>query len=138
MKNMPKKLMIIIGAVLLIGGAVAVYFFVLRGSNQEEEPVVVYNYAIENAFVTNVKDSTKLFKTTVILVVNEEGMEETLDANIYIIRDTILFIMRNLTEEDISSSDIRDRLRNSIPAALNDALQIENVISVYFSDFVMQ
>lgn len=139
MKKMPKKLMIIIiGAVLLIGAAVAVYFFVLRGSNEAEEPVVVYNYAIENAFVTNVKDSTKLFKTTVILVVNEEGMEETLDSNIYIIRDTILFIMRNLTEADISSSDIRERLQNSIPAALNEALQIENIVTIYFSDFVMQ
>lgn len=134
---MPKKAILIAAAlaVVLAAGA-AVYFFVFRDAG--DKPAPLYNYAVEDAFVTNVKDSVKLFKTTVVLVVNEKDMDELLSSKQYIIRDTILFIMRNLTEEDIRSDDIQDRLRVSIPQALNQALQIENVVSVYFSDFVMQ
>lgn len=121
-------------AVVLAAGA-AVYFFVLRKS----EPVAkLYDYAIEDSFVTNVKDSSKLFKATVILVLNQDKLGETLDANQYVVRDTVLFILRDLTEDDIRSGDIQDKLRVTIPKALNAALGIDNVVSVYFSDFVMQ
>lgn len=135
---MPKKKIVIIAAALavVIAAGSAIYFFVLRKSGPEVPQL--YDYAIEDAFVTNVKDSTKLFKATVILVVNQDKLDELLDANQYVVRDTVLFILRDLTEEDIRSSDIQDRLRVTIPEALNRALQIDNVVSVYFSDFVMQ
>jgi flagellar basal body-associated protein FliL len=99
---------------------------------------VFYNYAIADSFVTNVKDSSKLFKTTVVLVLNKAEMDSFIKENQYTVRDTILFILRDLTEEDIKSSDIQDKLRISIPQALNAALKIDNIVSVYFSDFVMQ
>jgi len=135
---MPKKVIIIIAVFLVIalvaGGAV--YFFLFR--NSKNESVQLYNYAIADSFVTNVKDSTKLFKVTVILVLNKEGMDEYFKSNLYTVRDTILFILRGLTEDDIMSSDIQDRLRATIPKAINETLKIDNVVSVYFSDFVMQ
>ena len=49
-----------------------------------------------------------------------------------------MIILRDLTDEDISSPDIMDRLRSRIPAELNKALEIDNIVSVYFNDFVMQ
>ncbi|NCB27434.1 MAG: flagellar basal body-associated FliL family protein, partial [Bacteroidia bacterium] len=66
------------------------------------------------------------------------GLEEFFEENQYIVRDTILFILRDLTEADIRSNDIQDKLRVTIPQALNTALQIENLMSVRFIDFVMQ
>lgn len=133
---MPRKAVAAILIVVLAAGA-AVYFFVWKDAGKEGEPAL-YHYAIKNAFVTNVKESSKLFKATVVLVVNEKGLDKLLDAEQYVIRDTILFILRGLTEEDIKSESVQDRLRVSIPQSLNDALQIENVVSVYFGDFVMQ
>lgn len=131
-----KKSLLIIIAIVLIGGGIGAYFLFFK--ENEDAKVEQYNYAIKDAFITNVKDSAKLFKTQVVLVVNEKGMEETLDENLYTIRDAILFILRDLTEDDITSMDIQDSLRDSIPKALNQALEVDYVVSVYFSDFVMQ
>ena len=36
------------------------------------------------------------------------------------------------------SSDIQDKLRVEIPQIVNKALNIDSIVSVYFSDFVMQ
>jgi flagellar basal body-associated protein FliL len=137
---MPKKAIIIIAVLFVALVAGAVYFLVIKGDTKEAgpEPVVFYNYAIADSFVTNVKDSSKLFKTTVVLVLNKAEMDTFIKENQYTVRDTILFILRDLTEEDIKSSDIQDKLRISIPQALNAALKIDNIVSVYFSDFVMQ
>jgi len=135
---MPKKVIIIIAVlVVLLGAGAASYFFLFKDTGDIEK-VELYNYAIKNSFVTNVKDSARLFKTTVVLVADEEKLDEYFDLNQYIIRDSILFILRDLTEEDIKSSDIQEKLRISIPALLNEQLQIESVVSIYFSDFVMQ
>ena len=104
---------------------------------QAEEPTS-YTYALDDAFITNVKDSRKLLKTSVVLVANDENLQEMLDANQYVVRDTVLFILRDLTEDDICSDTIQDTLRKEIPDALNKALEINSITSIYFGDFVMQ
>ncbi len=71
-------------------------------------------------------------------MLNKPGMDEFLKAKQFTIRDTLIFMLRGLTEEDISSPDIQDRLRADIPEKLNKALEIDNIVSVYFNDFVMQ
>jgi flagellar basal body-associated protein FliL len=130
-----KKIIIIVVILAAVGAGAYFLFFKDQG---EETKTELYNYAIKDAFITNVKDSVKLCKTQVVLVVNEKGLEDTLDENLYTIRDTVLFILRDLTEEDIKSMDIQEKLRESIPQALNQALEVDYVVSVYFSDFVMQ
>ena len=125
--------------ILVIGAAAAVYFFYFRGKEKtEEKPAEYYTYALKDSFVTNVKDSSKLFKATVVLVVDKAGMDDYFKSKEYIVRDTILFLFRDLTEEDITSQDIQDRLRVSMTDALNEALGINDIVTVYFSDFVMQ
>jgi|GEM_PF-1057869 len=137
MKTKSRSVFTVILTLLLVAGAVAYYFFIYKndGNNVEEGN---YYYAIDDFFVTNVKDSSKLFKTSVILVVDRGGLDEYLDKNEFIIRDTILFILRGLTENDIKSLTIQDELRETIPEALNKALGTKYVVSVYFGDFVMQ
>ena len=130
-----KILILVLILVIVIGGAAA--FFLLK-TPKSEQTTQLYEYAIKDSFVTNVKDSSKLFKTTIVLVVNKDKMSTFFDDNEYTIRDTILFMLRNLTEQDIKSDDIQAQLRESIPKALNSALKIDNIVSIYFSDFVMQ
>lgn len=132
-----KKILII--AVIVIALGAGAYFLFFNKPKEEAEPEVIhYNYAIEDPFIANVRKSQSLVKASVILVVNKKEMDEYLTENIYIIRDTILIILRGLTAEDIASADIMDRLRVEIPAELNKALKIDNIVSVYFGDFVMQ
>ncbi len=133
---MKKKLLIIILVVVLAGGGAAFYFFVYQGGEAKETPL--YSYVPGDYFVTNVKDSGKLFKVTVVLMLNEEKLQEKLKEKEYIIRDSIIHKLRELTEEDIRSEDIQNRLRDEIRYQLNMDLGIDNIVKVYFNDFVMQ
>jgi len=134
-KKRPNFLIIIL-AILAIG--IAVYVFYFRNQDSTPEGPVVISYAIKDPFVTNVKESQKLFKTTVVLGINDKKLTEYLDENLHIIRDTILFIVRSLSEEDILRQGIQEELRVTVSKALNEALQIDGIVTIYFSDFVMQ
>jgi flagellar basal body-associated protein FliL len=129
-----KKLAIIIALFVVIGGA-ALYFFMFSG--EQEKPEVRVAYSPGEYFTTNVKESSRLLKTTVVLIVNEEGLEEMLKKENARIRDTIVFILRDLKEEDIKGTGTKDELRERIIAELNERLGIDNFVEVLFNDFVM-
>lgn len=139
MKKKPVILIIVIVLLLAIIAGGAYYFLVARKSqSQKKTQESSYTYELDDAFVTNVKDSQKLFKASVVLVLDTDKLQDTLKKEQPVIRDTILFMFRDLTEEDICSDTIQDKLRKEIPAAINKKLHIKDVVSVYFGDFVMQ
>lgn len=138
MKKKSGIIIVILLIALLSGGSV--YYLVFNTDAADAEPDAtdkLYNYAITDPFITNVKDSSKLFKATIVLVANQKGLDDLLEQNQYTVRDTILFILRDLTEKDIKNEEIQDTLRQSIPDALNEALGIDSIVSVRFSDFLM-
>ncbi len=133
---MGKKLIIIIVAIAVAAGGI--YFFVFRKSDTDKKQAVTYEYAIKDPFITNVKGSTKLFKTTLVLVVDDKKLADSLKNDTSKIRDTVLFVLRNLTEEDLKNQSIQDTLRKTLPEKLNKALDVSGIVSVRFTDFVMQ
>ena len=92
----------------------------------------------ETISLQTLRTADRLLKVTIVLALNTDKLQSTLDDNKYIIRDKIIFELRSLTEEDILSEDIQDRLRKSITDNLNSALGIDSIVTVYFNDFVMQ
>ena len=128
-----KKLVIIIVVAVVAAGAV-LYFFVLKG-----EPKPVYDqYSPGDYFVTNVKDSYRLLKTSVVLELDSKRMNNELKEKNKLIRDTIIFILRDMDEQEIKSAEAQDILRIEIRKALNKKLETEHIIGVLFNDFVMQ
>ncbi len=87
--------------------------------------------------MTNVADSNSLFKVTVVLMLDTDKLEKMLDKNEYVIRDTIITRLRKLTEDDLKSADIQDRLRSDLKDEINSVLGIDNIVKICFSDFVM-
>lgn len=140
MKKKPVVLIIVIVLLLAVIAGGAYYFLVVRKSQSQKktQESSYYTYELDDAFVTNVKDSQKLFKASVVLVLDTDKLDDTLKDKEPVIRDTILFMFRDLTEEDICSDTIQNKLRKEIPAAINKKLHIKDVVSVYFGDFVMQ
>ena len=135
---MKKKNLIIIIVVLAIVAGAAV-FVVPKFMGDKEEVIEEFYYPMSDYFVVNVKDGNgMLFKTTVILVHTDEDMAEVIKANEYAIRDTLLFLFRSLDKTDIQDQGIQNRLRQEIPAMLNELLGVDNFTSVLFGDFVMQ
>ena len=135
---MNKQTLIIILAVVVVVAVAAVLLVPKFLGEKEEEKVEVF-YPLEDYFVVNVKDGGgMLFKTTVILVCDSEDMTEIIKANEYAVRDKLLFLFRSLSEDDIQDQDIQNKLREQIPAMLNELLGVTHFTSVLFGDFVMQ
>lgn len=137
---MNKKIIIIVAAAVLVLGSIAVYFLFLAPKKEAVEPKSVY--VPGDYFVTNVKDSYSLLKVTIVLEVNKDAKDEEfvdfLTANNHIIRDTIVFILREKTEEELRASDIKQTLGAEIVQKVNGALGIDNIKTVYFNDYVIQ
>ena len=129
-----KKIIPVIIAIIVVGG-VALYFLVF--SSDQEKPEVRVEYSPGEFFTTNVSGSSRLLKAGIILVVNENGLEEQLTNDNARIRDTIIFILRSLTEDEIKAPGTQDALRARITKALNTKLGIDNFVEVLFNDFVM-
>lgn len=130
-----KKIVIIV-AVIVILGAGAAAFFILTGGEETEPPEIRVTHDIE-VFTTNVRDSRRILRTGVAVVVNEEGMEQFLHENHFAIRDSLVFILRELTEDDIQATGRQDLLRARIVTLLNDRFEIENFVDVILYEFVM-
>ena len=131
---MNKKVLLILVALLLVGG-VAVFMFVLPKS---EPPIVYTNYSPGEFFVTNVNNSNRLLKTAVVLVLDTDKHQEMMDEENALIRDKIIFILRELDEDAIKDKATPDMLRTRIMETLNESLGIDNIVKVRFNDFVMQ
>ncbi len=133
---MKKNLIIILAAVFVVA-AVAVYYFTRPVDTSKQ-----YYYSTGDAFVTNVIDSDKLIKTTVVLGLSQDIGDE-LDAKSAQVRDCVLYVLRNQTVEQYQMGDLQDQLSDAIVARLNETFPPEEgeaplFAKAYFSDFVMQ
>ena len=129
---MKRMLPIIIAAVILV---VSLYFIVFKDLGEKQE--VRVEYTPGEFFTTNVHGKPRHLKTAISLIVNKEGMEDYLQKENTRIRDTIIFILRDLTEEEILELGTQERLRERILNALNERLGIDIFVEVLFNDFVM-
>lgn len=129
---MAKKIIIISMAVLLLAGAALWYFL-----RPPAEPATAY-YIPGDYFVTNVKGCDRLLKTTVILELTRDDQDEYLAKHTFLIRDAIIFILRNKSEEQLRSTVIQDQLRMEIVAELEKQLAIDFISNILFNDFILQ
>ncbi len=133
-----KKKTIIVIAVLLVAAA-GVYFFML----DKPLPEKTYStYSPGDYFVTNIKDSKALIKTTIVLELHayEEDIEsitQYLTENNHILRDIIVFTLRSKTEEELRSENIDLTLREEIVNSISEKMEINYISAVYFNDYVV-
>ena len=140
MKKLAVPLIIVL--VLALGGAAYMLFFKKAEAQPEEKKKVTYfTYTLEDSFITNIKNSQSLFKTSITLEVIEDKKEEQtafLTENVPVIRDSILFLLREKTYDELRASDIRDKLSKEIVDMLNEKLDTDYLKSVYFNEYVIQ
>lgn len=136
------KIIIIVLIVLLVLGitAGAVFFFVLdrndSGSEEAvEEPGVIFSTG--DFYVTNIRDSDLLLRSTVYLRISSEDVS-MFEENSQRLRDRIIRVLRQFGEEDIVLPDFQDTVRDKIISDLQASLGVERIIDVYFVEFVVQ
>lgn len=131
------KIIIVAVGVLVIGAGV--YIFLLspqQPAEAQEKPL--YTYVPGEYFVTNVKGSTRLLKTTIVLSVDDESKTDYMTENNQIIRDVIIYTLREKTEDELRSTGAQDDLRKEIVQNLKEKLDMEYLVTLYFNDFVLQ
>jgi len=134
-------IIIIVAVVLLIGAGAALYFLMWnnQGIEKEEEFQVEKGVIFHTGevFVTNLKNSELLLKSDVYLNVPDRNLRVMQD-NVQLVRDRIIRVLRQFTEEDIVKDDFQDIVRDSIKNDLQNTLNIDKIIGVYFAEFVLQ
>ena len=136
---MKNKIIIIILVLVVAAAAVTVYFTVIK---KPPEKINTY-YMPGDYFVTNIKDSSCLIKTTIVLelYVYEKDLPdvtEYLTENNHVIRDIIVFTLRSKTEEELLSQDIDAILRQEIVQNITNQMDVDYITTVYFNDYVIQ
>ena len=133
---MKKKIIVIFLIFLMLGAGVGSYFLFFNKS--QEDKVLLHASTPGEYFVTNVKGGNRLLKTTIVLMVDKEKLTSELKDNEYVIRDTVIYRLRQMDETDLRDTAVQDRLRVELSDALNEVLGIDNIKTIYFNDFVMQ
>ena len=133
---MNKTVIVIILAIILVAAGVGAYFLVFSGNSDQLE--IRVEHPTGEQFTTNLKGSqTRFLRTGVVIVVNKTGLEDFITAENNNIRDTIIFILRDLTEEEARAEGTQDILRTRMISALNERLGIENIVEIRFYDYVV-
>ncbi|MGI5907492.1 MAG: flagellar basal body-associated FliL family protein [Christensenellales bacterium] len=136
---MSKLVKIIITVVLVLVAGVAAYIFLLNPQQPAEaQEKQMYSYEPGDYFVTNIKDSTRLLKTTIVLAVDDPNKTEYMDEHKQIIRDIIISTLREKTEDELRSMDIQDKLRVEIVNNIRAKLDMNYLVTLYFNDLVLQ
>lgn len=131
---MSRKKILLIGILLLAVIAAGVYYFLPK-----EVKVVRKEYSPGEYFVTNVKDTNRLLKATVVLVLdtdNKKVLEEVSDRNTEI-RDTITTILRSQELETLQDTDLTV-IKTQMIFVLNGLLESDHIVGILFSDWAIQ
>ena len=138
------KLVIVLIAlvvVMMIGMGFFMYYIFSSAKPAYGEAIVnddVIGYSTGSAFVTTLKDSRKVIKADIVIEIQNKKEEKILNDFNYRVRDCILTILGNISEDDINSEDFKDNLKVKIKNTLQDMLETVNIKGVYFNEFVIQ
>ncbi len=145
-RNIFKIILIVLLVVLIIGMAVIAYFYLDSQKDSEMEAAIKekeaqHTMSLEE-FVVNLKpnDNKRFLKANMSLMFEGKGKDkaEFLEANIDLIRDEVIAILREKTAEDFLEVENTKALKEEIVEKLNESLGARVIEDVYFTDLVVQ
>ena len=131
-----KKILIIIIIIAVLGGGGFAAYSLLSGP--KEVVLTPFSYDPGEYFITDVKGGGSLLKTDIMIYVEDDRLEEQLIENNHIIRNDIIFILRNMTAEELKAEGVEQTLSGAITARLNEEFATESFTRIYFNEFVIQ
>ncbi len=130
-----KKKVIIIVVIALVAVGAAAYFLFLSGPGEPKDGF----YTPGDYFVT--KNSERLVKVTLVLGISTpdlvKAQKQLTEVN-HVIRDIIVFSLREKTEDELRADSIKETLNKELVKKLNEGLGIDYITTIYFNDFVIQ
>jgi len=127
--------------ILILGFGITIYVILNPSqkdnvkNNEKVEVVVIHS---DSPYITNLKDSNSYLKVDISIEVKDSKDAELLKNDMYKVRDKIIKILRNVSEDDMKQSDIQEKLKNQIKQDLQKDLKIDTINGIYFNEFVVQ
>lgn len=155
-KGSKKKLFIIgvVVLVLLIGGGGGAWYFlknksVPEGENEPGQQVPVPPLGQHSQigpmvnieeFIVNIisGDAAHYVKTSITVEVSSEAVKTEVEQRMPQVRDAILLLIGNKTYEELQDLQGKKQLKAELLNRINSFLQTGQVISIYFTNFVVQ
>ncbi len=152
-----KKLFIIIGAVvlvLLIGGSIGAWFILkekpapeaakdssrqvpVPGLTQQPEIGPMVNI---DEFIVNIisGDAAHYVKASLTFELTNDAVKSEAEQRMPQMRDAILLLISNKTYEELQDLQGKKQLKAELMSKINSFLQTGQVVSIYFTNFVVQ
>ncbi len=156
-KGSKKKLFIIIGVVLLVlllGGAGGAWFFLKSKPAPEDEtdagqqvPVPAGGQHTQIGPMVNIEefiiniisgDAAHYVKTSLTVELSNEEVKSEVEQRMPQMRDAILLLIGNKTYEELQDLQGKKQLKAELQNRINSFLMTGQVISIYFTNFVVQ
>jgi flagellar FliL protein len=159
-KKSKKTLFVIIGVVLvLILGGTGAFFAMGGGSKKNAEGEESEGDEEEGAdehgaggghgalggaivpldpFIVNLQVKGSFLKTVIQLEFSEPSPPHGMEGEMPRIRDGVIRVLSSKQAQDILSVDGKERLKEELKAAINGALGSEEVVNVFFTEFIVQ
>jgi flagellar FliL protein len=155
-----KKLIMIIVAVLVLVGGGAGAFFVMGGSGSEEggeegeegeehgeegeEGAEGEHGELPGAimpletFIVNLQVKGSFLKTTINLEFADPELPHSAENDMPKIRDAVIRVLTKKEAKEILTPEGKDKMRDEIKETVNQSLGSEDVVGVFFSEFIVQ
>jgi flagellar FliL protein len=91
-----------------------------------------------DTFIVNLQVKGSFLKTTIQLEFGEPGQPHTLESDMPKVRDAVIRIMSGKTAQEILSVEGKEKLREEVKDGVNNAMGSEDVVNVYFTEFIVQ
>lgn len=111
-----------------------------EGLDEDEETYVIGEMFPLDTFVVNLADGQgkRYLRATMQLELAPEQSLDTFEQRLPQIRDVVLTILPTKQFQEIRSIEGKTTLRTEIMSKLNELLNAESVINIYFTEFVIQ
>ncbi|MGB3212389.1 MAG: flagellar basal body-associated FliL family protein [Desulforhopalus sp.] len=156
-KGGSKKKLLIIGAVILVlligGGAGAWFFLQEKPKNQasqdpsQQVPVPALQQRSEigpmvniDEFIVNIisGEGSHYVKASITVELTNPEVQTEVEQRMPQMRDAILLLISNKTYEELQDLQGKKQLKAELSSKINSFLQTGKVISIYFTNFVVQ
>jgi flagellar FliL protein len=136
-KNTTLIIVLILLLALIAGIAVGIFFFPRNSGEEKGRKIDTYTITLDDLYC-NIKDSKKILKIKITIETSSENTLDTLTEKQFLVRDEVNKIITNLTEDELRGKEGQVSLQSEIKTNIVELFNDENIINVYFNDFIIQ
>lgn len=132
-----KVILIILSATLAITLIVAsvLGFFYFKSKDNSNKDKEKYYYEV-GEMISNLKDTSRKVKLNIKIELTDKKLLKKLETNSYI-KHKIFEIVRDKTEDELNGKAGQVNLQTEITKMLQELFATENIINIYFEEFIV-